>query len=77
MQNHTGTDDVLIINTLNVALVIQNYLGELLIQHFLQVEADMADSLGLKTIPLRFLKYVRRQQALDGVEGLWRKISEN
>lgn len=77
MQNHTGTDVVLIINTLNVALVIQNYLGELLIQHFLQVEADMADSLGLKTIALRFLKYVGRQQASDGVKGLWRKISEN
>ena len=58
MQNHTGTNSVLITVILTLALVIQNDLGELLGQHFLQVEANMADSLGLKTIPFRFLKNV-------------------
>ena len=77
MQNHTGTNDVLVINIFSVALVVLNDLGELLVQDFLHVEADMADSLGLKTIPLGLQEYVVWKQTLDDGKVLWRKISEN
>ena len=62
LQNHTGTNRVLIMPILRPALSFQDALFELLVENLLHVEADMADSLWLKTIALRFDKYVVGKQ---------------
>ena len=76
LQNHTGPDHVLIMPILRPALSLQDALFELLVENLLHVEADMADSLWLKTIALRLSEYVVRKKRGDGGKVLVSKISE-
>ena len=62
--------------TLGLGLSFHDALRELLVENLLNVEANVTDSLGLKTIALRFSEYVIRKKRGDGGKVLGRKISE-